>query len=213
MQAAQPLALTHADAARRSLVLLGPLLVALALLLALGEPRAAAAPRWPTDDGLYQVPGWAVGPAAVESAWGTDHVTRTYQRASGPPATFALSTTPVAKSLYKSDADVPFLGSGFSVDAAPPSVVQPAPGRGAVIAYRGGEAWLMLYAFGERRGLLGNGAVGWGMAALDGLLARPNDYYLLRLLVPLAGMDAAPPTEAVALADTLFPRVAAWYSR
>ena len=71
---------------------------------------------------------------------------------------------------------------------------------------------MLLYTFGERRGLLGNGWLGWAMYGLDTLVGRSNDYYLLRIIAPLTGRDAARDAQqAVQLADTVFPRVAAWY--
>ena len=50
------------------------------------------------------------------------------------------------------------------------------------------------------------------MYGLDTLVGRSNDYYLLRIIAPLTGRDAARDAQqAVQLADTVFPRVAAWY--
>ena len=44
----------------------------------------------------------------------------------------------------------------------------------------------------------------------DMVLGRPNDYYLARVLAPYDG--AASAQRAIALADSLFPRVTAFYS-
>src|SRR5205085_4699598 len=68
------------------------------------------------------------------------------------------------------------------------------------------------YSYGERRGRLGNGPVGWGAALLDGALRRPNDYYLVRLLVYRDPREPHVVDEAGLLADTLFARVAAGYA-
>ena len=72
------------------------------------------------------------------------------------------------------------LAEGYTVSPAPPNLVPPAPGRGALLAYRAQERWLVLYAYGERRGLLGNGAAAWGRTLLDALVGHPNDYFLAR---------------------------------
>ena len=53
------------------------------------------------------------------------------------------------------------------------------------------------------------------MGVLDGVLGRPNDYYKLYLITALAGnpdLDDAVTRQSRELADTLFPRVAAWYA-
>ncbi len=47
---------------------------------------------------------------------------------------------------------------------------------------------------------------------LDKLLGHPNDYYYLSVVVRLDGLESAQAAEAVALADTIFPRVAGWYA-
>ena len=52
----------------------------------------------------------------------------------------------------------------------------------AMVARHGTEQWLVMYAYGERRGLLGNGPRAWTWAIMDGLLGRPNDYYKLYLM-------------------------------
>jgi len=56
------------------------------------------------------------------------------------------------------------------------------------------------------------GPLAWGLAELDALLDRPNDYFLARLLVPFTGsLEPADAAEAVSLADVLFPRLGTWY--
>jgi hypothetical protein len=85
-------------------------------------------------------------------------------------------------------------------------------GVSALIARRGAEQWLVMYGYGERRGLLGNGPLPWTLAVLDGIAGQQNDYYKLYLasridqLGPSAGHDVAE------LARVLFPRIASWYS-
>ncbi|MGH2354750.1 MAG: hypothetical protein ACRDJN_24335 [Chloroflexota bacterium] len=196
----------------RCLILIGVLATGAWLSAAIGEARVVPAARWPAESALYAVPGWTAGPAAVETIHGATLVQRHYLRPDGTTATLAVTTSPEAKRIYKAGAEVPFLGGGYTVDQAPPSIAPPAPGRGALIASREREAWLVLYTFGERRGLLGNGVLGWGMVALDATLGRPNDYYRASLMAPLTALDSLAAREVVALADTLFPRLATWYA-
>lgn len=196
----------------RCLILVLVLAIGALVQAGLGGPRPTGAARWPTEDAVYRVDEWAMGPLAVESAHGVHHVMRTYHRADGSSATLAISTSPEAKRIYRAGADVPFLGSGYSVDPAPPSIVTPAAGYGALLVRREGELGLLLHAAGERRGLLGNGALGWGAAVLDAAVGGPNHYYLVRLLVPLDQLDSPHAAEAIKLVETLFPRLATWYA-
>jgi hypothetical protein len=85
--------------------------------------------------------------------------------------------------------------------------------RGVSQMRRGEEGWLQLYAYGERRGLIGNGATGWAMAVFDTVIGQPRDYYLLRILVPTANNTPEAIRRASEVADVLFPRVADWYAR
>ena len=198
----------------RCLILIGVLAVGGWLLTLIDGTRVAdAAPRWPTDDGLYAVGDWITGPPVIEPRYGTQLVSRRYQRADGTQALLALWASPEAKRIYRAGPEVPFLGSGHAVDPAPPSLVPPAPGREAMTV-RGdnNEAWLLLHTYGERRGLLGNGAFGWSMVALDATLGRPNDYYKAFVLAPLRSSAASDVQEVVLLADTLFGRLASWYA-
>jgi hypothetical protein len=196
---------------RRCLILAGLLAIGGWLATPAGS-RVEGVARWPTDDALYAAGGWTVGPAAVASAGGAQHLSRDFRRSDGTVARLVLSTGTAAKRVYRAGAEVPFLGDGYTVDPAPPSLVPPAPGRAAVIARRDRELWVMVYAYGERRGLLGNGVLGWSLALLDGTLGRPNDYYLVRILAPVEGTNPTAARETAALADTLFPRLAAWYA-
>jgi hypothetical protein len=78
---------------------------------------------------------------------------------------------------------------------------------------RGDKGWLQVYAYGERRGLEGNGVVGWALAVFDTVLGRPNDYYLMRVLVPTTTDTSDAIKRAGEAADVLFPRVTDWYAR
>jgi hypothetical protein len=195
----------------RCVVLIAVLAAAGGLLLAIEATRTTAAPRAPDDTRLFAVEQWTAGPAKTEMAHGVQFVERGYRR-DGLSASLAIATSSEAKRIYRAGAEVPFLGSGYTVNPAPPSLVPPAPGRSAMILHREQEAWLLLSTYGERRGLLGSGPLAWGMVAVDALLGRPNDYYLLRLLAPLDRLDGDRVADVVALADTLFPRLAAWYA-
>lgn len=214
MQAARSVRLSRSARPGRRLLLIGLLLGAAALRSGVERPPEARSPRWPAEDGLFVVGGWTAGAPEVEAAWGIEHVSRTYRRADGAIATLAISTSPVAKGLYRVAPGLPFEGRGYAVEPLPPVPI--APGFGALGLRRGAEAMVLMYAYGERRGLVGNGWGGWSLAALDATLGRPNDYYLLRLLVPLEqhdmGHQDAAAARAAELAAALFPRLTAWYA-
>lgn len=181
----------------RPLVLSVLFLLAAGLDLVLVRPKTEPAPRWPTDDVVFAVPGWSVGPQDIQEANGVRYVTRQYERqVDDLTLSLVLSTSPEAKRIYRAGPEVPFLGNGYSVE--------PTAG-GGFLAQRGAEAWLQVDAYGERRGLLGNGPLAWGLAVADTVIGEPNDYYLARVIGP-AGTDQAP-----VLAEAVFPRLAGWY--
>jgi hypothetical protein len=192
---------------QRSVVLIGVLLIAAAVSTAIGGPTPTTSPRWPTSDALYRVGTWSTGPETLEFANGATFVTRAFFRPDAAPTTLTVVTNTSPK-LFLAGADVPFLGSGYEVSSLP------APGHyQALIASRGSsERWLVVYAYGERRGLLGNGPVAWCASVFDSVLARPNDYYKLYLTSALNNDDAAVAQQASELADALFPRIAGWYA-
>jgi hypothetical protein len=207
--AVHTLALTSNDFARRALVLTVLFVAAAILLVGISAPQVEATPRFPTDDAAYAVDGWKVNPQSIEGRSGVVYVTRGFQHADGTPARLTITTSPQVKLAYKAGADVPFLGNGYSVEPAPPELVAPQANRSAQIARRGTETWLQIATFGERRGAVGNGTLGWSLAVLDTLFGRPNDYYLARILVAYQTDTAA---HAVELADALFPRLAGFYA-
>ena len=200
---------------RRPLILTALFLAAALLLANMATPHAPATPRWPTDPAFFAVDGWSVSPESVDaSRAGMVFVTRTYTAADGTRASFVVSTSPIAKSIYRAGADVPFLGNGYTVTPAPPDLV-PASGQyEAFVARRTGEAWLQIATYGERRGAFGTGALAWGLSAFDALLGQPNDYYLARVVVAFDD-DARAADQAHAarqLAETLLPRLASFYA-
>jgi hypothetical protein len=165
-------------------------------------------PRFASDDATYAVDGWRVGPADMSGRQGVAFINREYTAVDGVQLQLGITTSPEAKSVYRAGADVPFLGSGYSVEPAPTELVARMPGREALIARRGSQTWLQIASYGERRGLVGNGVSGWGLAIFDTLLGSPNDYYLVRIV----GLyDPVSASDAVQLADTLFPRLSGWY--
>jgi hypothetical protein len=197
----------------RYTVLIGLLAIGVGLLAVVDEQAPARAPRWPREDALYAVDGWRVTPATVDvpHPGSPPFITRRYVRPGVRPAQLTFSTSPDAKSVYRAGGDVPFLGTGYVVEPAPATLVPPASGRTAIIIRRESEVGLVLYAYGERRGLLGNGPLAWGFVGLDAVLGRPNDYVKMSLIAPLDGLDSPAVQAAVSLADTVFPRLAAWY--
>jgi hypothetical protein len=189
----------------------------LAVVLSLGALAFVAAPpgdshaaRGPIDDALFAVDGWRAGPASIELINDTQFVTRDY--ASGDTtATLVIKSGTAAKAVYRAGPEVALAGSGFSVSAVRPETTG-LPGGGALIGVRGDDAYLTFYAYGERRGLLGNGWRPWTAAVVDGLLGRDNDYYELLLFSPYAEGNQARATAAHELARELFARSAEWYA-
>ncbi len=191
----------------------------LAVVLSLGalgfsaaaQPTTPAAPRWPAGEELSAVTGWSSGPSVVERFNGAQFITRHYTR--GDVAVrLVISTSTSAKGIYRAGPEVPFLGSGYSVAPAPRDLVRSEKVSGALVVQKGDQASLLLSAYGERRGVLGNGPISWGLVALDAVLGRPNDYYLMSVLAPFDPANAPATAEVTQLADALFPRVAAWYA-
>lgn len=197
------LPLRRAAPLRPSLVLIALFATTALLLSTIGTPNEAA-PRWPVDDALYTVDGWTVSAESVDAGRsGMTMVSRTFNNGTGARATLVVSSSPIAKAVYRAGAAVPYLGNGFTVEPVPA-----VGARESLIARRGSEAWLQVSIYGERRGQFGAGAIGWGLTVVDSLLGHANDYYLARLVAPYDASTAATVTD---LADTLFPRLAAYY--
>ena len=198
-------------ASARYLVLAMVLLVGAALYLAMGQPLGAGTPRWPAADGLYTQADWSVGPQNVERAT-TAQITRLFRSRAGATATLVIFSNQAPK-LYGAGAEVPFLGNGYSVEPLPTELL-PVRDTGVqgLIAQQGSERWLVLYAYGERRGLLGNGPLPWALAFVDGVLGRPNDYYKLYLSARIDNAPAGFDRGVVQLAMSIFPRIAGFYA-
>ena len=211
MQSAPSVDLASHLAYRRYPILTGIMLISILLLSVTSQPSEPGGPSWPTDDQLYRLDGWSVGPEQLEEANGSAYVTRSYEHAGHPVALLVMSTSPEAKRIYRAGAEVPFLGSGFSVDQARGSSERAE--YHSMLLTQAGAPRLLLYQYGERRGLLGNGVTGWALALGDALLGHPNDYYLVRIIMPLPRPDSPAAEDARLLAETLFPRIASWYAR
>jgi hypothetical protein len=198
MQAASP----------RYLVLTIVLLAAAGLYAVVGDPVGMRTPRWPDGDAVYGVDSWTAGPMTVDTSGDETHLmSRAFRSEGGTTATLTLVANRTPK-LYAAGPEVPFLGSGYTVEPAPSDVLQPrGDGVGGLVAQRGSERWLLFYAYGERRGLLGNGPGSWGLSFVDSFLGQPNDYYKLYLIAPADQADGV-----ADLAHDLFPRIAAWYA-
>lgn len=197
-------------ATSRLLILAGVFAAGAVLLGFAGYPVPPGAARWPSQEELFFVEGWNVSSEIAERVNGMDYISRRYWRADGTKATFVLSTSAVAKTVYRAGAEVPFHGSGYTVAPAPTSLVSSRE-LAAFTARKENEEYLLLYAFGERRGLLGNGLQAWSLVALDAVFGQPNDYFLARVLVPLHELDASQAAQVAGLAESLFPRLASWY--
>jgi hypothetical protein len=206
----QQLPLVQATRPRPALILIALFVGATWLLANISVP-VEAGPRWPAEGDIYAVDGWTVGPATVDTSRpGLAMITHQYTR-ERTRATVVITTSPNAKAIFRAGAAVPFLGNGYQIEAAPADLVKEAGSREAFVARRGAEAWLQLSIYGERRGQLGNGVTGWALSIFDAQLGRPNDYYLARVVVPFDERDRSATQASVALADTLFPRLAGYY--
>ena len=177
----------------------------------LGEPLGVGTPRWPTSDAVYAVDAWSAGPLNVQQVNTADFITREYRDDVGTLATLTIETYQTPK-LYAAGPEVPFLGNGYVVSTPAPDRVPVTDTIGALVARQGTDAWLVMYAYGERRGLLGNGPLAWTFAVTDGLLARPNDYFKLYLSVRADDSDTDLDHAVSQLAHTLFWRIQAWYA-
>jgi hypothetical protein len=199
-------------ASSRYLVLTAVLLVGAALYAVISETHGVGQPRWPQSDAAFQADGWATGPLKLnDDPSETALLTRVFQHGAGATATLTLVASQTPK-LYGAGAEVPFLGNGYVVEAPPQDLVPTDGNVGTLLARRGSEQWLVLYAYGERRGLLGNGVVPWTLAVADGLLGQSNDYYKMYLAARADRLDDALGRDIAQLAHTVFPRIADWYA-
>lgn len=182
------------------------------MYFALGDPVSAGAPRVPRDDGVYAVESWAMGPlTSGDGSNNTAQASRLYRRSTGLAATLTIFSNQAPK-LYGAGAEVPFLGNGYAVEPLVSGADVGTSSIQGLIARQGDERWLVLFAYGERRGLLGNGLVPWTLAFIDGLVGSSNDYYKLYLASRIDQPDANATRDVVDLANTLFPRIAASYA-
>lgn len=195
----------------RYAILIGVLLAATGLYATISEFHGLGVSRWPTADAVFAVDGWSTDPERVELMNGAAYITRTLRGADGTVATLWLVTNQSSKVLSPG-AEVPFQGDGYEVAPAPSGVTFHTPDVQGILASRGGQRLLVLYAYGERRGLLGNGPRAWTMALTDGLLGQTNDYYRLYLITPMITQEMPESNATTVLAETLFQRVASWYA-
>jgi hypothetical protein len=178
-------------------------------------PQSSDSPRWPRSDSLYALDNWTAGPEQLGSAINnTQQITRSFRAASGQLATLTIFTQHQAPKLYGAGAEVPFLGNGYTIVNTPEPLADLRRGElGSLVAERGSERWLVFYAYGEHRGLLGNGVLPWGLALLDQLAGAPNDYYKLYLATRSDGSSPILDRQTGELAQTLFQRISGWYAR
>jgi hypothetical protein len=197
-------------------LILTAVLFAGALALVVGGRSASAASNasWPAvNDPAYDVAGWVGGPIVIAHEYGVAFVSRTYRSVDGTFAYLTLATSPEAKRVYNAGAEVPLLGSGYSVESLVSGELRPGAYSTALMARKDNATLLVYAAYGQRRGLVGNGIAGWALVILDGLLDRPNYYFMLKLTVPGRADDARVLASAAGLADEVFPRLARWYGR
>jgi hypothetical protein len=194
----------------RSAVLSVALLGGTLVYHTLGEPRGAGQPRWPASDGTYAVTGWQASAEQLEAANHQVFASRTFRDTGGKVAQLTIATNQDPK-VFVAGAEVPYLGTGYSVEPTPAGLLATAPGRDVFVARRGNEQLLVVYGYGERRGFLGNGFVGWAAAVTDLVLGSPNDYYKVYLITSVEQLDPAALASFSQLASVLFPRIADWY--
>jgi hypothetical protein len=196
----------------RYFLLTALLLVGAGVYATLGSPTELRSPRSPMADAVYNAQSWVVSPPQLQQTSDTELVTRVYRDPADQTATLTIVTKRTPK-LYVAGADVPFLGAGYTVAAAPHELVRAAnKGVDAMIARRGSEQWLVMYTYGERRGLLGNGPLAWSLGVWDGLLGHSNDYYKLYLSARVDSLDPTFIGSTVELANSVFPQIASWYA-
>jgi len=195
----------------RNLVLSAVLLAGAGAYALVGGPIGAGSPRWPTADSVYATDSWSVSPEKVEHINTADFISRDFRKTDGTAATLTIETYQSPK-LYAAGAEVPFLGSGYTVTTPSADFVPEGSNIGALVAAQGAaNTWLVMYAYGERRGMLGNGPVPWTFAIADGLLGHPNDYYKLYLSARSDGTNPTVNHDLSDLAASVFPRISAWY--
>jgi hypothetical protein len=176
-----------------------------------GAPRPLHDARWPVDEATYAVDGWTTGAAEVLNPGGGSIVLRRYDGPDGLHATLVLRSSPAAKHIYRSGAEVPFLGAGYGVSAMPSDLAPPPRYRG-LLAWREDQGFLVLHVYGDRRGLQEGSVVSWAAAILDAIQDQPNDYFQASLLFTLDRPIERVWPLADALASELFPRLAGWYA-
>ncbi|GAC1315206.1 MAG: hypothetical protein NVSMB2_06210 [Chloroflexota bacterium] len=161
---------------------------------------------------------WRTGPIDLQTGDGQKYtgalLRRVYVDRSGHQLTLDIwsNPQPQAKMLFRKGPDRDFLGAGYLTETIGQDMAPARPEGGTLIARRGSDAWLLVYGYGEKRGLLGNGVRAWMFAEWDALLDSPNDYFLARVMAPFHG-DQETIDRVTSAADQLFPRLASWYAR
>lgn len=193
-------------------LILGALLALGAVGARVGDSRAPAAAREPVGDSVFAAPGWTVGPSTVQTQSEVIFVSRRYTATSGDAsAVLSVAVSSQAKKVYRAGSEIPFEGSGYAIAPAPPGLFTHGRSWSTLVARRGNDAVLLVTAQGERRGLLGNGALAWIAATFDGVVGNPNDYFQATFAVPLNGHDNALVAQEVHdLADRVFEQIARW---
>lgn len=180
--------------------------------------RSSRQPRWPADEGVFVLDNWRAGPIDVQTGDGDRYtgalLRRIYVDGAGHQLTLDIwaNPQPQAKMLFRKGPDRDFLGAGYITETVGSDIAPARQGGGTLIARRGADAWLLVYGYGEKRGLLGNGPRAWIFAEWDALLDAPNDYFLARVITPYRG-DQDSIDRAIFAANTLFPRLATWYAQ
>jgi hypothetical protein len=196
----------------RYLVLAVVLAIGAGVYALVGETHSARAARWPDSNVTLEASEWSTGPLSIQqNSSQTAIVSRSFQNQNGATAVLSIVSSAEPK-LYAAGAEVPFLGTGYAVQTPGRDLVPTDDHLNALLARRGAEQWLVLYAYGERRGLLGNGPGAWGMAIFDGITGHDNDYYKLYLATRADNLDPQLGQGVANLARAVFPQVAEWYA-
>lgn len=193
-------------------LILGAMLALGALGARAGDAHASTVGRAPVGDDVFAAPGWTVGPPTVLKQNEVTFVSRRYTATSGDAsAVLSVAVSSQAKKVYRAGPEIPFEGTGYAIAVAPAGLITPKTSWSTLIARRGNDALLLVTAHGERRGLLGNGALAWVAATFDGVVGARNEYFQATFVAPLSGHDnPLVAHEVQALAGRVFQQLARW---
>jgi hypothetical protein len=199
----------------RYLLLIVVLTLSVGAAALVGGPSTPHPLRVPDADELRDralTLGWSAHPATrTDHGDGTAQLEQVFRAPDGRTATLTVFTQRVPK-LYGAGAEVPFLGTGYSILPAPAALALARPELQTLLARRGDANWLVVAGYGEQRGLSTAGPGQWGLALFDSLAGRPNDYFKVYLVARVDPADAMQSQQVTQLATALVDDVTAFYA-